>query len=125
MGAPLAWGHVQRHADRISINWDHGLWLCVYRSDFREIKRSNRLVLAASTFAAFIAIYQFAAFNTGLPFPSQLLHSNTQYTIFEAYDMGGFTRVNSTFTEAAAAAGCFSVAPQFGCLAGALCRMQR
>jgi len=85
-------------------------WLCVYRSDFEEVKTALDWYVAGATCAALIAIYQLTAFSTGIPFPSDLLHSNTQYVIFEAYEMGGFTRVNSTFPEASTAAGCFTAA---------------
>lgn len=110
MGAPLSWGMYNVTQSTYLLLGIAVYWLCVYRSSLSEIKRSLDWYLAGSTFAALLAMYQYIAFNTGLPFPSEIIHSNTQHTIFEAYDLGGFTRVNSTFTEAAAAAGCFSTA---------------
>ena len=110
MGAPLNWGMYNVTQSIYLLIGITVQWLCVHRSDFEEMKKALDWYLAGATFAAFLAIYQSVAFSTGLPFPSDLLHSNTQYVIFEAYEMSGFTRVNSTFTEAAAAAGCFAAA---------------
>lgn len=110
MGVPLTWS-MYNVTQTIYLFLGIALfWLAVYRSTYSEIKRSLDWYLTGATVAAVLAVYQFVAFNSGLPFPSELFHSNTQHTIFEAYDMGGFTRVNSTFTEAAAAAGCFATA---------------
>jgi hypothetical protein len=49
------------------------------------------------------AIYQAAALRVGLPFPDAILYTN-HYVIYNAYEINGFVRVNSTFTEASAAA---------------------
>ena len=110
MGVPLEWSMYNVTQSIYLLLGIAVYWLLIYRSSFNEVKRSLDWYLAGSTFAAVLAMYQYVAFNTGLPFPSEILHSNTQHTIFEAYDLGGFTRVSSTFTEAAAAAGCFSTA---------------
>ena len=45
-----------------------------------------------------------------LPFPSQFLHTSPTYSIFEAYEINGLPRMNSTFTEAAAAAFSLNIA---------------
>lgn len=110
MGVPLEWSMYNVTQGIYLYLGIAVFWLCVYRSSKAEVERALDWYLTGATVAAVIAMYQYVAFNTGLPFPSDILHSNSQHTIFEAYDLGGFTRVSSTFTEAAAAAGCFSTA---------------
>jgi hypothetical protein len=110
LGAPLTWSMYNITQLTYLFLGIAVYLLVVYRTSSAEIERSMNWYLAGSTFAAYVAMYQWLAFNTGLPFPSELLHSNSQHVIFEAYDLGGFTRVNSTFTEAAAAAGSFTTA---------------
>ena len=92
------------------------LGMCVYLISARrrsppELDNCLKWYLAGSTMAALFAIYQYISFVFKIPFPTEILHSNTLHTIFEAYQSeGGFTRVSSTFSEASAAAACFSVA---------------
>jgi hypothetical protein len=110
MDAPLTWSMYNVTQTIYLLLGIAVFWLSVYRSTLDEIRRALDWYVIGVTVAAGLAIYQYVAFNTGLPFPSEILHSNTQHAIFEAYDLGAFTRVNSTFTEAAAAAGSFSTA---------------
>jgi hypothetical protein len=50
------------------------------------------------------------AIKTGLPFPRDFLDTSPTYSIFGGYEIDGFPRMNSTFTEAAAAAFSMNVA---------------
>ena len=124
MGAPLTWGMYNVTQSVYLLLGISVYFLCAYRSSADEIKRSLNWYIAGATFAGLLALYQFAAFSSGLPFPSDILHSNTQYTIFEAYEMNGYTRVNSTFTEASSAAWMFFHRAGAGPLPGVVCGMQ-
>jgi O-antigen ligase len=113
-GSPLSWG-TYNLTQSTYLCLGFSLFLsCVYASSVGELTRALNWYLAGETFAALGAIYQFLSFKVGLPFPTEILHSNTQHVIFDAYEIGGgFTRVSSTFTEASAAASHFTVALAF------------
>jgi hypothetical protein len=81
-----------------------------YRTSGRTMEKALNWYVGGAVLAAFISIYQFLCLKTGLPFPKEIFHSNPGYAIFEGYDMGGFARMNSTFTEASAAAEAFVAA---------------
>ncbi len=88
-----------------------GLYLtAAYRTKPEELVRALNWFVGGCVFAAFLAIYQFAGMKTGLPFPSAFLYTNPTFQIFDAYDMGGVARVNTTFPEASAAAFTLTIA---------------
>ena len=84
--------------------------VAAYRTTPAELIKSINWFIGGAVCAACIAIYQFASFKIGLPFPSEILHTGT-YAIFEAYDLGeGVARVNGSFPEASSAAFTLTVA---------------
>jgi hypothetical protein len=104
-GVPLTWetSHLNQLAYLILCG---ALFFIVsYRTPASELRRSVDWYIAGNLLASLIAIYQFVCLRTGLPFPSHFLYTNPVYGIFEAYDISGFARVNSTFVEASSAAG--------------------
>jgi hypothetical protein len=75
-----------------------------------ELIKSLDWYVNGVSLASVIGIYQYVAVKGGLPFPSNLLYTNPSYVIYNAYDINGFLRTNSTFTEASVAALSLSVA---------------
>ena len=75
-----------------------------------ELIKSLDWYVKGVSLASVIGIYQYVAAKGGLPFPGNLLYTNPSYVIYNAYDIDGFLRTNSTFTEASVAAFSLSVA---------------
>lgn len=69
-----------------------------------ELTKSLYWFMGGAVFASLIGFYQYVATKTGLPFPREILDTSPTYSIFKAYEIDGFPRMNATFTEAAAAA---------------------
>lgn len=84
-------------------------WVAAYRTPPTELTKSLNWFIGGAVLAALIGLYQFAAAKTGLPFPRDVLYTNT-YAMYDAYEINGFTRVNSTFSEASALAFCLTIA---------------
>lgn len=84
--------------------------VAAYRTTPAELSKALDWYVAGAVLAALIAVYQYVSMKTGIPFPRELLHSNPSYAIFEGYEINGFPRMNSTFTEASTAALAFSSA---------------
>jgi hypothetical protein len=76
-----------------------------YRTSKVELQQALDWYIAGNALASVIGLYQWVSLKTGIFFPSAFLHSNPVYGIFEAYEINGFARINSSFTEASAAAG--------------------
>ncbi len=103
----------------VPLRWETGhlnqllyLFLCVglyfavsRRASALQVQQALDWYVGGNILACLIGFYQLLCLRTGIPFPSEFLHTNPVYGIFEAYDIGGFARINSTFTEASAAAG--------------------
>lgn len=107
---PLAWeaGHLNQ---LFYLLLSFAIYLvAAYWTPPAELTKSINWFVAGVMFASLIGLYQFAALKTGLPFPREVLHSNHTYSTFEAYEIDGFPRMNSTFIEAAAAAFAMNVA---------------
>jgi hypothetical protein len=85
-------------------------FVAAYRTTPAELTKALDWYVAGAVFASLLAVYQFIGLKTGIPFPSDYLHTSPTYEIFEGYEINGFARMNSTFTEAAAAALCFTTA---------------
>lgn len=79
-------------------------WMAAYKATAAELSKALNWYVGGTVLAAGVAIYQFVAMKTGLPFPSEILHTNPSYGIFHAYELDGLPRMNGTFTEAATAA---------------------
>jgi len=109
-GVPLKWelGHLNQ---LFYLLLSFGIYLiAAYWTPPAELTRSINWFVGGVVFAALIGLYQFIAKKTGLPFPSEILHTSPTYSIFEGYEIDGFPRMNSTFTEAAAAAFSMTIA---------------
>jgi hypothetical protein len=106
---PLEWG--TGHLNQlVYLAMSFCLYLvATYGTSPAELTKSLNWFIGGAVLASFIAMYQFASMKTGLPFPSEYLHTGN-YAIFEAYEIDGFPRMDSTFTEASAAAFTFTVA---------------
>jgi hypothetical protein len=74
------------------------------------LTKSINWFVGGVVFASLIGLYQFLAKKTGVPFPTEILHTSPTYSMFEGYEIDGFPRMNATFTEAAAAAFSMTVA---------------
>lgn len=83
--------------------------VAAYRTPSAELTKSLNWFIGGAVLAALIGFYQFAALKMGLPFPRDFLYTNT-YVMYDAYEINGFTRVNSTFSEASALAFCLTIA---------------
>jgi hypothetical protein len=83
--------------------------VAAYRTPPAELTKSLNWFIGGAVLAALIGFYQFAAERTGLPFPRDFLYTNT-YVMYDAYEINGFTRVNSTFSEASAMAFSLTIA---------------
>lgn len=83
--------------------------VAAYRTPPAELTKSLNWFIGGAVLAALIGFYQFGASKTGLPFPRDFLYTNT-YAMYDAYEINGFTRVNSTFSEASALAFCLTIA---------------
>lgn len=55
--------------------------------------------------ATFIALYQLANAVLHVPYPNQVLYSNTAHVVYRAYRINGMWRLNGSFTEASDMAG--------------------
>lgn len=101
---PLRWetGHLNQ---LFYLVLDVGLFFVVSRRcSVDELQRSLQWFVNGSVLASIIALYQLVCLKTGLAFPSEYLYTNLSYGTFKAYDIGQFSRINSTFVEASAAA---------------------
>jgi hypothetical protein len=78
--------------------------VAAYKTTASEIGRSLEWFIGGCVLASIIGIYQYLCLKTGLPFPTEYLHSNPVYAIFPGYEINGFPRMNATFTEASSAA---------------------
>lgn len=83
-------------------------WRCARHSDEKRSERIVDFYLVACTFSALLGLYQIASKVAGLPFPSEILYSNHSYAHYDAAEVAGLYRLNSTFTEASVAALFFS-----------------
>jgi hypothetical protein len=107
-----------RVGERVPLKWEAGhlnqlfylvinvalFFVVAGRSSMAELQRSMNWFVGGCVLASIIAIYQFICLRSGLTFPSEYLHTNLSYGTFEAYDIGRFARINSTFIEASGAA---------------------
>jgi hypothetical protein len=80
-----------------------------YRTSRDELGRSLNWFIAGIVCASLIAFYQVAALKTGIYFPGSLFYTNPTHVIYNAYEISGLPRANSTFTEASMAAFAMSV----------------
>ena len=64
----------------------------------------------ACKFAALMALYQLAGAIVHVPYPDAILYTSPGHTIYHAYQMNGFWRLNSTFNEASEMAGFLTMA---------------
>jgi hypothetical protein len=85
-------------------------FVAAYKTTPAELAKSIDWYVGGAVLAAGIAMYQFIGMKTGLPFPSDYLHTSPTFQMFEGYEINGFPRMNGSFTEAAAAAFCFTSA---------------
>jgi hypothetical protein len=83
--------------------------VAAYRTPPAELMKSLNWFIGGAVLAAIIGFYQFAAERTGVPFPRDFLYTNT-YVMYDAYEINGFTRVNSTFSEASGMAFSLTIA---------------
>ncbi len=110
VGAPLQWGtsHLTQLCYLLLAAALYGV--AAYYTSSSELIKSVNWFVAGAVLASLITFYQYAAFKTGLPFPKEFLDTNPTYVIYDQYEINGFLRVNSTFTEASAAAFTLSMA---------------
>jgi hypothetical protein len=109
-GTPLKWelGHLNQ---LFYLLLSFALYLvAAYWTSPAELIKSANWFVGGVAFASLIGFYQFVSVKTGLPFPTEFLHTSPTYAIFKAYEIDGFPRMNSTFSEAAAAAFAMTVA---------------
>lgn len=83
--------------------------LAAYKTTPSELAKAMEWFIGGCVFAAVVSVYQYLCLNTGLPFPTEYLHTNPTFVMFQGYEINGFARVDSTFTEAASAAFSFIV----------------
>lgn len=116
-GAPVS---SPRYGGRVALGWEMGhlnqvvylllavalFYIVSCRTPWREVQTAVNWFVAACAVASLMALYQL----TGLPFPREIFATNPSYAIFKVYEIGAFTRANSTFTEASAASSTFAVA---------------
>lgn len=109
-----------RDGNRVSLAWETGhlnqvvylvlgvalFYVVSCRTSYQDVRKAVDWFVGACVFAALITVYQVA----GLPFPREIFATSPSYAIFTVYDIGNFTRANSTFTEASAASSTFVVA---------------
>ena len=103
-GIPLKWevGHLNQ---LFYLVLSFALYLvAAYWTTPAELTKSINWFVGGILLASVIGFYQLLSIKTGLPFPKEILHSSPTYSMFEGYEIDGFPRMNSTFTEAAAAA---------------------
>lgn len=101
---PLKWetGHLNQ---LFYLVLDVALFFVVSRRcSLGEMRRALNWFVGGSVLASIIAVFQFICLKTGLHFPAEYLHTNMSYGTFKAYEIGQFSRTNSTFVEASAAA---------------------
>ena len=109
-GVPLKWelGHLNQ---LFYLLLSFALYLvAAYWTPPAELTKSINWFVGGVVFASLIGLYQFLAKKTGVPFPTEILHTSPTYSMFEGYEIDGFPRMNATFTEAAAAAFSMTVA---------------
>jgi len=75
-----------------------------FKTSNAELATSVRWFVSGAFTAAVLLIYQWVGFRTGIPFPRTFFSTSTTYSLYDAYDIDGFTRVNGTFPEASTAA---------------------
>lgn len=107
---PLEWG-TNNLTQLIYLMMSFAFYLvAAYRTSPAELTKSLDWYVGGAFLAALVAMYQFLSMKTGVPFPKEFLYTNPTYVIYDAYEINGFPRMNSTFTEASAAAFSFTTA---------------
>lgn len=109
-GVPLKWelGHLNQV---FYLLLSFAMYLvAAYWTTPAELSKSINWFVGGVVLASFIGLYQLIAGKTGLPFPHDFLDTSPTYSMFSGYEINGFPRMNSTFTEAAAAAFSMNVA---------------
>jgi hypothetical protein len=109
-GVPLKWefGHLNQV---FYLLLSFAMYLvAAYWTPPAELSKSVNWFVGGVVFASLIGLYQLISIKTGLPFPRDFLDTSPTYSIFGGYEIDGFPRMNSTFTEAAAAAFSMNVA---------------
>lgn len=109
-GVPLKWelGHLNQ---LFYLLLSFAIYLvAAYWTTPAELTKALNWFAGGVVFASLIGFYQYLSSKTGLPFPREILDTSPTYSIFRAYEIDGFPRMNSTFTEAAAAAFSMNVA---------------
>ncbi len=85
------------------------LYLIGIHSTREQLRLAVVWYIRACICIACFSMYQLANAILHVPFPSAILYSNTTHVIFGAYKISGVWRLNSTLTEASAAAFYLSV----------------
>ncbi len=109
-GMPLTWelGHLNQ---LFYLVLSFAIYLvAAYWTAPAELTKSLNWFVGGVAFASLIGLYQLLCAKYGLPFPREILDTSPTYSIFKPYEIDGFPRMNSTFTEAAAAAFSMNVA---------------
>jgi len=109
-GIPLQWelGHLNQ---LFYLLLSFAIYLvAAYWTSPAELTKSLNWFVAGVAFSSLIGLYQYISSKTGLPFPREIFDSSPTYSMFTAYEIDGFPRMNATFTEAAAAAFSMNVA---------------
>ena len=80
------------------------VYLIGIHSSREQLRLAVTWYVRACICIAFISMYQLANAVVHVPFPSAILYTNTTHVLYDAYKVSGVWRLNSTFSEASAAA---------------------
>ena len=101
---PLHWG-LPNLAQLCYLTAAFAVFFLTLTSTPEQISQTLRWYVRGAITSAFIGFYQLACALTHMPFPTAVLHSNTAHVVYDAYQINGMWRLNSTFTEASEMAG--------------------
>ena len=80
------------------------IFMVTIHSTREQLRLAVTWYIRACICIALFSMYQLANATLHVPYPSAILYTNTAHVIYDAYKIGGVWRLNSTFSEASAAA---------------------
>ena len=80
------------------------VYLLALHSTREQLRSAVNWYIYSCVTIASISMYQLANAVLHIPYPNAILYTNTTHMIYDAYKIGGLWRLNSTLSEASAAA---------------------